>query len=155
MVPGSASRMPTADQLPSPRARFAGNPALSGHKGGLSTDLRAMAASGITLLGRIDGVDGQRLRLAPGLAATLDHVGGFFDERMAPMIGRYIEAAGEIVPLDDNRWSDFQPPELDELDLARTEISSVVWASGFRPDYRWLDVPDPRRDGPAPDAPWA
>jgi putative flavoprotein involved in K+ transport len=27
------------------------------------------------------------------------------------------------------------------LDLTSGEIRSVVWATGFRPDYRWLDVP--------------
>jgi putative flavoprotein involved in K+ transport len=27
------------------------------------------------------------------------------------------------------------------LDLRRGEIRSIVWATGFRPDYRWLDVP--------------
>jgi putative flavoprotein involved in K+ transport len=28
-----------------------------------------------------------------------------------------------------------------QLDLGSGEIRSVVWATGFRPDYRWLDVP--------------
>jgi len=27
------------------------------------------------------------------------------------------------------------------LDLRSGEIRSIVWATGFRPDYRWLDVP--------------
>ena len=27
------------------------------------------------------------------------------------------------------------------LDLGSGEIRSVVWATGFRPDYSWLDVP--------------
>ena len=27
------------------------------------------------------------------------------------------------------------------LDLTRGEIGSVVWATGFAPDYRWLHVP--------------
>jgi putative flavoprotein involved in K+ transport len=27
------------------------------------------------------------------------------------------------------------------LDLGSGEIRSIVWATGFRPDYRWLDVP--------------
>ena len=27
------------------------------------------------------------------------------------------------------------------LDLRSGEIKSVVWATGFRPDYDWLDVP--------------
>ena len=28
-----------------------------------------------------------------------------------------------------------------QLDLGRGEIRAVVWATGFRPDYGWLDVP--------------
>jgi putative flavoprotein involved in K+ transport len=27
------------------------------------------------------------------------------------------------------------------LDLRSGEIRSIVWATGFRPDYSWLDVP--------------
>jgi putative flavoprotein involved in K+ transport len=45
------------------------------------------------------------------------------------------------------------------LDLRSGEIRSIVWATGFRPDYRWLDVPviDPkgrlRHDGGVVDSP--
>jgi putative flavoprotein involved in K+ transport len=28
-----------------------------------------------------------------------------------------------------------------QLDLGSGEIRSIVWATGFRPDYGWLDVP--------------
>lgn len=28
-----------------------------------------------------------------------------------------------------------------KLDLGSGEIGTVIWATGFRPDYRWLDVP--------------
>ncbi len=28
-----------------------------------------------------------------------------------------------------------------ELDLGEDEIRSIVWATGFRPDHSWLDVP--------------
>jgi putative flavoprotein involved in K+ transport len=28
-----------------------------------------------------------------------------------------------------------------QLDLHGGEISTIVWATGFRPDYGWLDVP--------------
>ena len=28
-----------------------------------------------------------------------------------------------------------------KLDLGSGEISTIVWATGFRPDYGWLDVP--------------
>ena len=46
-----------------------------------------------------------------------------------------------------------------ELDLASGEIRSIVWATGFRPDYSWLDVPvvdakgHLRHDGGVVDAP--
>ena len=45
------------------------------------------------------------------------------------------------------------------LDLKRGAIRSVIWATGFRPDYRWLDVPvldhkgHLRHDGGVVDAP--
>ena len=28
-----------------------------------------------------------------------------------------------------------------QLDLRSGEIAAIVWATGFRPDYAWLDVP--------------
>ena len=33
------------------------------------------------------------------------------------------------------------------LDLARGDIGTIVWATGFRPDYSWLDVPVLDRKG--------
>jgi putative flavoprotein involved in K+ transport len=33
------------------------------------------------------------------------------------------------------------------LDLTSGEIRSIVWATGFRPDYSWLDVPVLDRKG--------
>jgi putative flavoprotein involved in K+ transport len=33
------------------------------------------------------------------------------------------------------------------LDLRSGEIRSIVWATGFRPDYRWLEVPVLDRKG--------
>ena len=34
-----------------------------------------------------------------------------------------------------------------ELDLQSGEIRSILWATGFRPDYGWLDVPVLDRKG--------
>jgi putative flavoprotein involved in K+ transport len=138
---GPGASLPSVDQLPTPMARFNGNPSLSGHKGGHSTDLRAMAESGITLVGRIAGVEGERLAFAPGLSATLEQIDGFFGEKFQPLIDKYIEVAGEDVTPDDNVWSTYQPPEPESLDLAAAGISTALWTSGFRPDYSWIDAP--------------
>lgn len=37
-----------------------------------------------------------------------------------------------------------------ELDLSCGEITTVPWATGFRPDHSWLDVPVRDRNAPPP-----
>ena len=58
--------LPKAADLPSPAARFACNPQLSGHRGGHDVDLRAMAAEGVRLTGRFLGAEGTTARFAVG-----------------------------------------------------------------------------------------
>jgi putative flavoprotein involved in K+ transport len=131
--------LPTVDQLPDPRLRLACNPHLSGHGGGHDTDLREFARRGIRLAGRFQGADGERATFAADLTANLAYADGVFDERFRPLFDRYIEAAGIDAPAGDFARSDFQPPELTELDLADAGISSVLWTSGYATDYGWLE----------------
>ena len=140
--PGLGVTMPTVDQLPDPAIRFAGNGHLSGHRGGHDINLRAMAASGVvTLLGHLDGIDGERLRLAPDLPKNLAWADAFFGLRMQPSIDRLIELAGIDAPADDRPTVDFEPPVLAELDLAKAGISTVIWTAGYSLDYGWIDLP--------------
>jgi len=53
----------TPDRLPSPRARFAGNPQLSGKDGGHTLNLHQFYRDGVTLLGRIQGAKDGVLQL--------------------------------------------------------------------------------------------
>jgi putative flavoprotein involved in K+ transport len=135
--------LPTVKTLPDPRMRFAANPHVSGHGGGHDTNLRLMAYDGITLLGHLEGVDGDRLRLRPDLAMNLAFADHFFDARLRPLIDPYIERAGIVAPPDDRQPVAFEPPETVELNLARAGITSVVWASGYRTDFGWLDIAGP------------
>ncbi|HEV3287580.1 MAG TPA: pyridine nucleotide-disulfide oxidoreductase, partial [Streptosporangiaceae bacterium] len=46
----------------------------------------------------------------------------------------------------------FEPTRVDpgtplELDLSSGEITTVLWATGFRPDHSWLDIPVRDRTG--------
>jgi putative flavoprotein involved in K+ transport len=133
--------LPTVDMLSSPLAKFAGNPAMSGHGGGHDTNLREFASRGITLLGRIERVDGERLSLAPDLPANLRRADGFFEERFKGLIDRYIESAGITAPPDDRVQFDFEPAVLDRIDLEGAGISTVLWTTGYRSDYGWIDLP--------------
>ncbi|HEY3522308.1 MAG TPA: hypothetical protein VGK63_01280, partial [Candidatus Limnocylindrales bacterium] len=131
---------PTADRLPDPRMRLVANPQLSGHGGGHDVDLRALAQRGLGLVNRVVDVDGERVDLAPGLDAALRRSEGFFDERFRPLIDRYIELAGVDAPADQRTRSRFVPPERAALDLGRAGVSTVIWASGYRPDFGWIDA---------------
>jgi putative flavoprotein involved in K+ transport len=133
--------LPTVETLPDPRLRFAPNPHLSGHGGGHETNLRQLAAAGMTLVGRVAGIDGRRVQFAPGLSVSLDRADAFFGERLQPMIERYIALAGLDAPPDDRQPVRFDPPEIEELDLEAAGITTVLWATGYRPDFGWIDLP--------------
>ena len=133
--------LPTVDMLPTPLAKYAGNPAMSGHGGGHDTNLREFASRGITLLGRIERVEGERLGLAPDLPVNLRRADQFFDERFKGLIDRYIQAAGMAAPPDDRVQFDFEPEVRDVIDLAAAGVSTVLWTTGYRMDYGWIDLP--------------
>jgi putative flavoprotein involved in K+ transport len=133
--------LPTVDQLPDPRLRFAGNAHLSGHMGGHDTNLRRFAADGIALAGHLEAGDGERVSFAPDLAANLRFADTFFDERVRTPIDTLIERAGLDAQPDDRERFDFEPPEVTELDLAAEGISTVIWTSGYRLDFGWIDLP--------------
>ena len=140
--PAHGVALPTADKLPDPRMRLAGNPHLSGHGGGHDTNLRAFAASGrMTLLGRITGVSGERLDLADDLPAKLAFADAFFGERFQPLIEALIAAQGIDAPPDDREPVAHDPPVPRTLDLVAAGISSVLWTTGYRRDYDWIDAP--------------
>lgn len=135
--------LPTAATLPSPAARLGAVPQLSGHKGGHDIDLRRMAKEdGLTLLGRLESIDGRTVRFADDLETNLRLCEASFDTRVRPLIERYIVAAGlDLPPAEERPATVFNPPVLRELDLAAAGITTVIWASGFSPSLGWIDLP--------------
>ena len=87
------------------------------------------------------------------------------DLKLERLLGSFDEwARGNAVEADLGPPERYPPTRVPvsprwQLDLARGEIHTIVWATGFRPDYRWLDVPvvDPKgnlqHDGGAVDSP--
>jgi putative flavoprotein involved in K+ transport len=133
--------LPTVDKLPDPRMRFACNPHLSGHDGGHETNLRQMALDGLRLTGRFISADGERVTFAADLADNLAFADRWFDERVRELIDTFAERAGVDVTDDDREWPTHVPPEVTELDLARSGIATLLWTTGYAPDYDWLDLP--------------
>jgi putative flavoprotein involved in K+ transport len=134
--------LPTVEMLADPRLRLAGNPHVSGHAGGHDTNLRQFGRDGVRLLGRLAAVDGERVRLAPDLPARLAAADRLFDERFRPLFDRLISAARiDAPPADPVAPVDFEPEVVEELDLARAGVSTVLWTTGYRQDLRWIEPP--------------
>jgi putative flavoprotein involved in K+ transport len=139
--PGFGTSLPTAAGLPSPAARFACNPQLSGHGGGHDVNLRRMAAGGVRLTGRLEAFDGSIARFRSDLNETLGFVDSFFEVRFRKLCDTFAERlGGPFPPAEFDRFA-FDVPEVTEIDLAAAGITTVLWTSGYRPAFDWIDVP--------------
>ena len=87
----------TVDKLPSPKARFAGNPQATGKNGGHSISLHQYARDGVKLLGHIAGAQDGKVMFAPDLKENLAKVDKAEKDIIA-MIDKYIEANGIDAP---------------------------------------------------------
>ena len=133
----------TIDEVPDPRAaRTEPSLQLVGRPDHRSLDLPALQADGVRLVGRVTAIDGRRVRLAADVASTVAAA----DRKMAALLDRidaHVDAhglRGEVLdpePVAAVRAT----PVIDELDLRKTGIRTVVWATGHRRAYPWLRVP--------------
>jgi putative flavoprotein involved in K+ transport len=115
------------------RARRLPSPQLAG---GAEVDLNTLTAAGVELAGRLAAVrDGWAL-----FSGGLRNVCSLADLKANRMLAGFDEWAGLTgrITLEPTRVPD--KPRL-RLNLNGGEISTIVWATGFRSDYSWLDVP--------------
>ena len=115
---------------------------------GTGVDLRTLQSRGVRLVGRFAGMDGGRAQFRPDLAenvATAEHR----MRRLLDSIDDYIYRTGltsEVLPPSRPRPVEVPVPTPD-LHLSRVGISTVVVATGYRPDYPWLRLPITAADG--------
>jgi putative flavoprotein involved in K+ transport len=135
----------TVDQLPSPNARFACNPHVSGTHGGHDINLRHFARQGMILLGRVQAAMGKLIFLAPDLEENLARADAF-EAQITQEIDEYIKKAG--IEVDAKSTSDEAPSNgtipmkpIATLDLQASDISTIVWASGYQLDFGWVQIP--------------
>lgn len=118
--------------------------AVSGAQGGHTVDFRRLACQGMTLVGRTkafaDGVVSFESDLADNLARGDENYLSLLDAADA-----YIARNGLDLPEEPEARTILPDPEcvshpILELDLADAGVTSIVWATGFAVDYRWLNV---------------
>ncbi|MCE9661967.1 NAD(P)-binding domain-containing protein [Halomonas sp. M5N1S17] len=125
------------------RARRQPSPQLLGSAEPRDLDLNALSQRGVRLVGRLAGIAGTRLQFSGSLAmhaAAAD----LKLARLLDNLNAWALAHGwhDALPAPEHLPSTRVPqrPCLG-LDLAGGEIRTVLWATGFRPDFSWLDMP--------------
>jgi putative flavoprotein involved in K+ transport len=125
------------------RARRLPSPQLVGSPERRTLDLNALTASGVELVGRLTAVRDRAALFSGGLRNVL----ALADLKLERLLAGFDEVA-RLRGLDD----EVGPPERPapttapastrlRIDLGSGEIRTVIWATGFRPEYGWLDVP--------------
>lgn len=112
---------------------------LVGSPEGRTIDLAGLRAAGVRLVGRLVGGAGGRLAFAGDLAATTEASETRL-QRLLAKLDRISTALGECLPPETIPSIRLAAPET-VLDLEAAGISTILWATGFARDYRWLDVP--------------
>jgi len=132
------------------RARRVPSLQLAGSPDRSTLDLNALAGIGVKLVGRLAGIseDGRAQ-----FAGSLRNMCALSDLKMNRLLN-LIDAWARANGFDDRTEAPHRlpPTHVDEappLGLALTsgEIKTIIWATGYRPDYSWLDLPILDRKG--------
>jgi putative flavoprotein involved in K+ transport len=125
------------------RARGLPSPQLIGTPERTTLDLNVLRAAGVEIVGRLAAIrDGCAL-----FSGGLRNQFALADLKMRRLLDTFDDwASKSALDVEVDPPERFEPTHAPEaprlaLDLRRGEIRSIVWATGFRPDYRWLDVP--------------
>jgi len=133
--------MPVHEHPLKERVRAKANHYVTGRDGGRDIDLRKFAAEGMRLWGRLSRVNGATLEFADDLKKNLDQADAVA-ESIKDTIDKYIEAHSVAAPVDERYRAVWQPdPSATSLDLVEHGVRSVIWSVGFRPDYRFVEIP--------------
>ncbi|SCB36305.1 MSMEG_0569 family flavin-dependent oxidoreductase [Rhizobium hainanense] len=114
---------------------------LTGRDGGRDIDLRKFAQEGMELYGRMETVSGGKMIFRPNLAKNLDEADRVYNSINA-LIDRHIADRAIDAPPPSVYEPVWVPErETTELDLEAAGVTSVIWATGFTPDWSFVSLP--------------
>jgi putative flavoprotein involved in K+ transport len=125
------------------RARNVPSLQLAGSDGRKTLDLNRLTDIGVKLIGRIAGIHDGKAQFS----GSLPNQCALSDLKMNRLLDRIDDWAtensldGEVEPphrFESTRVEDSPPLG---MDLRNGAIRTILWATGFRPDYSWLDLP--------------
>jgi putative flavoprotein involved in K+ transport len=131
------------------RARNVPSMQLAGYPDRRAIDLNSLTGIGVKLVGRLAGIVGGKAQFS----GSLRNVCALADLKMNRLLNAIDEwARAQGLDAEVGAPERFAATEVEAappllLDLARGGIQTILWATGFRPDYSWLEVPVLDRKG--------
>jgi putative flavoprotein involved in K+ transport len=125
------------------RARRLPSPQLVGTSERTTLDLNALSATGVELVGRLSAMRDGRALFSGGLR-NMFALADLKMERLLDTFDNWASTNARSADVGDpERFEPTRAPESSrsQIDLRSGPIRSIVWATGFRPDYSWLHVP--------------
>jgi putative flavoprotein involved in K+ transport len=122
------------------RARNIPSPQLVGTPERRTLDLNALTDQGVRLVGRVAGIVDGRAQFS-GSLRNLCNLADLKMDRLLGTIDDWVVEHGLEGEVEAPHR--FEPTRVEEspplsLDLADGRLSTIIWATGFRPDYSWL-----------------
>jgi len=131
------------------RARHVSSPQLVGTPERITVDLNSLRHAGVELVGRLVGLRDGNAQFS-GSLANVCALADLKMNRLLAGIDDWVSAKGfaEQFPAPHR----YEPTNVGadtklSMDLHDSSIRTVIWATGYRPDYSWLDVPVLDRKG--------
>ena len=117
---------------------------VSGAYGGSTMDFRRLASEGVMLVGRTESFLDGTLSFADD--ASMNIAAG--DKNYADMLDAadaYVLASGLDLPLEPEARKAWPEPSslsnpLRSLNLADKNVTTIIWATGYKQDFSWLKV---------------
>lgn len=124
------------------RARRVPSPQLIGSVDGRSIDVNTLSDIGVEIVGRLGAIRAGVAQFSGGLQNQC----ALADLKMGRLLRRIDEWVSDHHCDDVERPQPIESshsnarPTLD-MDLLQHDIGTIIWATGYRPDYSWLDIP--------------
>jgi putative flavoprotein involved in K+ transport len=125
------------------RARSLSSFQLAGYADRRDVDLNALTSLGVKLVGRLAGVQNGKVQFS-GSLRNLCELADLKLNRLLKLFDEWAAENGVRGAIDPPHRP--EPTRVDAspplgMDFGRSGIRTIVWATGFRPDYAWLDLP--------------
>jgi putative flavoprotein involved in K+ transport len=113
---------------------------------GHSVSLQSLAQKGVVILGKIETANATKIYVQPNAAAHIKFADEF-SRKMKVMIDEFVLKSGLPAPLAEEDIND-RPDitaacasSITSLDLKESNITSIIWTTGFTGDFSYLKLP--------------